>query len=120
MGTFSFMLDNEEMEKVKRTSEAFFVRLTEEETDCSEVLVMDTSSLDQLAKERRSSTEGNVTTVPLVYNVRGVAYAMMKMGPRSHFGPLINTGGVMAIIFLDVPVGKIFMPKTIACAHPTG
>lgn len=108
LDSFSFMLDQAEMEKVKETSQAFITRLTEDDTECSDVIIMDTSSLDQMAENKPVITEGNVTTIPLLYNSRGVAYSMMKLGPKSQFGPLINTGGVMVLVFIDVPTGKIF------------
>lgn len=106
--SFAFMLDAAEMAAVKERSEAFLARLKEQDTDCSDVMVIDTSSLDQLAQDRNATTEDNITSIPLVYNSRGVAYSMMRLRPKSQFGPLVNTGGVMVIIFIDVPIGKVF------------
>ncbi|GIX60791.1 uncharacterized protein BcabD6B2_02260 [Babesia caballi] len=106
--SFAFMLDPEEVARVKKKSAALLVSLTGEEADCSDVQIVDTASLDRLQGERATVTDGDAVCIPLLYNPRGASYAMMRLPPLSHFGPFINTGGVMVLVFIDVPVGKLF------------
>ncbi|GBE59097.1 hypothetical protein, conserved [Babesia ovata] len=107
-GSFAFMLDPAEVARVKEASEALLASLTSEESDCADVQIVDTSSLDQLAAERPAATFGGSSCAPLLNNPRGACYAMLRVPPTSHFGPFINTSGVMVLIFIDLPPGKLF------------
>ncbi|GFE53149.1 hypothetical protein BaOVIS_005530 [Babesia ovis] len=106
--SFAFMLDAAEVARVREASEALLSSLNSDESDYSDVQIVDTSSLDTLQAGLPTAKFGDASCIPLLNHPRGASYGMLRLPPKSHFGPMINIRGVMALLLLELESGKLF------------
>ncbi|KAK2196679.1 hypothetical protein BdWA1_001928 [Babesia duncani] len=100
---FSKLEENpEEMEKVKRDSEAFIEEIAKTTLSKEQIHVFNAADMEL----HPTHCEG-VGFAPIFSNAKIGNYALVVLEPKSTFGPFINTAGLMTVACIEIEDFKV-------------